>query len=286
VRNMNMDRIADSSNNGSAMRSIFMFLTVLLLAALASAADESAVPSAALILLDDKQTAEVRNSAIEANADHAGALIAEMARGLGDDAAEEYRRIPWIWRVAVAAGKRNNADQLRGVLEQSLPVEAGKLRDWQAVVIGGGVINGITLAGEWPGPRIEKIIGDNESLKRRWATALDKSAALADDEQVNRGTRYDALRMIALLGWDASGPKLRNYLRKGTHPELQMGAVSGCGDIDDPRAAKALLEALPTLDAKNIRLAVNAMKRTAERKQLLEDAVADGRISAELLNAK
>jgi hypothetical protein len=65
-----------------------------------------------------------------------------------------------------------------------------------------------------------------------------------------------------------------------------MGAVSGCGDIDDSRAAEALIEALPNLDQKNLRLAVNALKRTSDRKQLLDQAIAAGRVSADVLNAK
>jgi hypothetical protein len=133
---------------------------------------------------------------------------------------------------------------------------------------------------------VAEIIGDDASLKQRWKSALEQSSMLADDEKVTRGTRYDALRMIPLLGWDASGAKLRNYLKKGTHPELQSGAVSGCGDIDDIRAAEALLEAIPTLDSQNVRLSVNAMKRTTERKQLLDKAIADGRVSADVLTAK
>lgn len=251
-----------------------------------ASAESPSLPEAAATLLDDRQPADSRNAVIEANAGRPGPLVAEMVKGLGDDAVEEYRRIPWIWRVAVAAGKRNDAAQLRSVIEVSLPDEGARLRDWQAVVIGGGVINGITLAGHWPATRIAQIIADDAALKRRWMSALQKSAGLADDEKVTRGTRYDALRMIALLGWETSGAQLRNYLKAGTHPELQSGAVSGCGDIDDRRAAEALIEALPKLDPKNIRLAVNALKRNAERKELLDRAVADGRISAEFLNAK
>jgi len=250
---------------------------------------EDARPSTrevAATLLDDKQSADSRNLLIEANIDRAGPVVAEMTKGLGHDSAEEYRRIPWIWRVAVAAGKRNQAAPLKSLIEVSLPEESQPLRDWQAVVIGGGVINGLTIAGEWPAPRVAEIIGDDAALKTRWSSALKKSAGLADDEKVTRGTRYDALRMIALLGWETSGPKLRNYLARGTHAELQMGAVSGCGDIDDRRAAEALIEALPGLDVKNVRLAVNALKRNAERKELLDQAVASGRISPELLNAK
>jgi hypothetical protein len=269
------------------LRLVFVILLCALAAMpRASGAEQPTIQSTAGLLLDEKQPAEARKQLIKDNADQAGDIIAEMAKGLGDDSAEEYRRIPWIWRVAVAAGERNNAAQLRRVIEASLPRQGEKLRDWQAVVIGGGVINGITLAGEWPGPRVAQIVGDDASLKQRWQSALEQANSLADDEKVTRGTRYDALRMIPLLGWDASGAKLRNYLKKGTHAELQMGAVSGCGDVNDPRAAQALVEALPNLDSKNIRLAVNALKRTTERKQLLDEAIAAGRVSADVLNAK
>ena len=261
-------------------------LSATVLAPFASAAEQPSVQATAALLLDDKQPAEVRNQAIKDNADRAGDIIAEMTNGLGDDAKEEYRRIPWIWRVAVEAGKRNAAAQLRRVIEVSLPADGKKLRDWQAVVIGGGVINGITLAGKWPEPRVAEILGDDASLKQRWKSTLEQASKLADDDKVNRGTRYDALRMIPLLGWDASGAQLRNYLKKGTHAELQSGAVSGCGDIDDLRAAEALIEAIPTLDSQNVRLSVNAMKRTTERKQLLDKAIADRRVSADVLTAK
>jgi hypothetical protein len=268
------------------MSRLFLLIILSALAGTPSAADQPSLQSTAALLLDDKQPADSRNHLIEDNADRAGDIIAEMTRGLGDDSAEEYRRIPWIWRVAVAAGKRNDLQQLRRILEVSLPHPGEKLRDWQAVVIGGGVINGITLAGEWPGPRLTQILGDDASLKQRWQTALEQASSLADDEKVTRGTRYDALRMIPLLGWDASGAKLRNYLKKGTHAELQMGAVSGCGDINDARAVQSLIEAIPNLDPKNLRLAVNALKRTSQRKQLLNEAIAAGRVSADVLNAK
>src|SRR5436190_11999936 len=130
----------------------------------AIAAEPPSVQSTAAQLLEKDQPAEDRSRLIDENADRAGDLIAEMAKGLGDDAKEEYRRIPFIWRVAVAAGKRNDTTQLRRVIEVSLPGKEGKLRDWQAVVIGGGVINGITLAGKWPGPRIAEIVGDDAAL--------------------------------------------------------------------------------------------------------------------------
>lgn len=269
------------------MQTYFLsLLCSLILAASLAAADRPSVAAAAAVMLDDKQTADARNAVIAANVDRPGELIAEMAKGLGDDSVEEYRRIPWIWRVAIAAGKRNDAVQLKAVLEASLPAAEAPLRDWQAVVIGGGVINGITQAGAWPKSRIEQLIADDDGLKRRWNWALEKSVALTNDAKVNHGTRYDALRIIPMLGWERSGPQLRNYLGKETHAELQMGAVSGCGDIDDPRAAAALIEYLPGLDARNAPIAIATLKRTAERKQLLDEAVAAGRISAELLKAQ
>ncbi len=250
------------------------------------AQERPSVASIAAALLNDQGDAKTRNELIAVNVDRAGPLLAEMARGLGTDPAEEYRRIPWIWRVAVAAGKKNDRVILKSVLEVSLPQVEEPLRDWQAVVLGGGVINGVSLAGAWPGPRIQEILAGDDALARRWTRALEKAGALADDQQVTRGTRYDALRMIPLLGWEASGPKLRNYLTSTTHPELQMGAVSGCGDLDDRRAAEALIDALPGLHRDNVKYAVAALHRNSERKHLLEEAVAAGRVPAELARQK
>ena len=266
--------------------SSFVLVCSLIVAGPLVAADRLPIGEAAAVMLDEKQTPEERNKVIAANNDRPGELIAEMVKGLGDDSVEEYRRIPWIWRVSIAAGKRNDAAQLKSVLNTSLPTEGAPLRDWQAVVIGGGVINGITQAGGWPKVRVEQIIADDDGLKRRWNWALEKSVGLANDAKVNHGTRYDALRIIPMLGWERSAPQLRNYLGKETHAELQMGAVSGCGDIDDPRAAAVLIEYLPGLDARNVPIAVAALKRNAERKQLLDDAVAAGQVPAELLKAK
>ena len=87
---------------------------------------------------------------------------------------------------------------------------------------------------------------------------------MADDPKVPHGTRYDALRMIPLRGWDKAGKQPR-YLAKDAHAELQMGAVSGTADIDAPEAAARAIDALPHLTAGNRRLAVGALLKTEAR---------------------
>lgn len=49
------------------------------------------------------------------------------------------------WHVAVAAGKAGEEKTCKKVVEIAMPREGAALRDWQAVVIGGGVINGLGL---------------------------------------------------------------------------------------------------------------------------------------------
>ena len=56
-------------------------------------------------ILDDAQPAAMRRELAEQSADQAAAVIAAMVADLpAGDEQEEYRRIPWIWRVAIAAG--------------------------------------------------------------------------------------------------------------------------------------------------------------------------------------
>ena len=106
---------------------------------------------------------------------------------------------------------------------------------------------------------------------------------MADDPKVPPGTRYDALRMIPLLGWEKAGKQLTRYLAKDAHAELQMGAVSGSADIDAPQAAAALIDALPHLTAGNRRLAVAALFKTEVRAGAILSALETKRVSADLL---
>jgi putative membrane-bound dehydrogenase-like protein len=219
------------------------------------------VPDVARLILDDKTPSAKRQALIDEHLERADELIVEMTRDLPAGSMEEYRRIPWIWRVAIAAGKRNEADQLRKLLERSVPQATAPLLDWQAVVVGGGVINGVSLISQSPRRRIDELLKGHDDLRRRWQRSLALAATMADDIKVPMGTRYDALRMIALDDWNKCRPQLAKYLAKDAHPELQMGAVSGLADTERKEAATMLQESLEHLTPGNRKLAEEAIKR-------------------------
>lgn len=233
--------------------------------------------SVAEFVLDEKQPSNLRENAINTNPQFAGDLIAELTRDLTPGTPEEYRRIPWIWRVAIASGKRNEAEQLRRILEVSLPKENEPLHDWQAVVIGGGVINGISQRNQWPAERIAAIIGSDKNLQARWARSLDLAAAMTDNTKVPSGTRYDALRILGVEPWSKRGSQLGRYLTD-KNSELQMGAVSGLVDVNSPEATQALIEFLPTLTPDNKRLAIDGLLRDSNRVEALLSSISSGHL--------
>src|SRR5262249_49868817 len=78
---------------------------------LAAAAPESASPAGdpatvAAAILDEKRAAKEREELVRGNLDRAAEIVAAMTADLAADSKEEYRRIPWIWRVAIASGKK------------------------------------------------------------------------------------------------------------------------------------------------------------------------------------
>ncbi len=107
---------------------------------------------------------------------------------------------------------------------------------------------------------------------------------MADDARVPTGTRYDALRLIALAGWERGGAQLAKYLAEGTHDELTMGAVSGLSDIDSPRVAPLLLAGLDHFAPGNRKLALEALLRTDGRTAALLDALEAGKVKRGLLS--
>ncbi|HEX6960804.1 MAG TPA: neutral/alkaline non-lysosomal ceramidase N-terminal domain-containing protein [Lacipirellula sp.] len=216
----------------------------------------------------------------------AATAVAKLLEGLSVGTPGEYERIPAIWREAIAAGRRNNAGELARVLDLSLPNEGEPLRDWQAVVIGGGVINGISQQGVWPRKRIAELLKPHPPMQDRWQRTIKLAVKMADDESVKTGTRYDALRILGADTWQRQGAKLLQYLGKDAHAELQMGAVSGLVDVDAPEAAKALAAAIPHLHEGNRRLAVQGMFRTQARRQVLAEAIQSGSIRGELLTGE
>ncbi len=239
------------------------------------------VPAAlAKQILDPGKSDKERRDLIEKNAAQATELVAALVADLQPDAPEEYVRIPWIWRAAITAGKANDTAQLRRLLDVSLPKAGAPLRDWQAVVIGGGVINGISLQGIWPKPRVLDILQAEMELAQRWQAALPQAAAMADNEKIKTGTRYDALRMLALDDWELRREQLAKYLAKGTHAELQMGAISGLADVERPEVAALLLGGIDHYPATNRKLALDALLRGDARVAALLDAIEQGIVKA------
>lgn len=231
-------------------------------------------------ILDDRLPQADREALVGRHVDDPVALVVAMTSNMPNDVKEEYRRIPWIWRVAVACGKRNESAQLLKLLEVSLPQEGQPLRDWQAVVIGGGVVNGIGLKQEWPGSRLKELLKDQPTLTKRWARVLQQASAMADDEMINTGTRYDALRIIALDDWKVSQKQLVKYIAKGVHDELQMGAVSGLSDVESADIAPILIEHVGHLNEENRGLAIAALLRTIPRTKALLHAIQTKKIPA------
>jgi putative heme-binding domain-containing protein len=212
-------------------------------------------------LLDDSQPAGEREAAVKVHYMLAPELLREMVRDLPVGTPEEYRRIPWIWRVTIHAGRGNDASRLQRLLELSLPKADEPLRDWQAVVIGGGLINGLSLTGVWPDERLRAVIGADVALAERYGRALSLAEVMADDTSVPNGTRYDALRMVALREPAKALRQLQRYLGADVDAELQMGAVSGLSDVRAPEALTALESALDQLTPANRQLAQRGMDR-------------------------
>jgi len=237
----------------------------------------------ARIILDNSQPNEVREALIGANPQFASEFIAEMTRDLTPGTPEEYVRIPWIWRVAIAAGKRNDAGEIKRLLAVSTPALAAPLHDWQAVVIGGGIINGLSLKGHWPTERISEIVGSNHELAKQWTRSLELAAVMADDSKVPSGTRYDALRMLGALPWNQSGDHLVRYLAKDTPAELQQGAISGLADVRSQKVGPALASGLSYFPKSNREFALDALVRDESRLAVLLDEIAAGRVTKEEL---
>jgi putative heme-binding domain-containing protein len=195
----------------------------------------------------------------------ASARIMALVATADVGSADEYRVIPEIWREALEAGKRNQTEELRGMLADVLPKMDQPLRDWQAVVIGGGIINGLSQVGLYPGPRLREILADQPEVLHRMERSLALASDMADHEPTPAGTRYDALRMVALSPWSAAQTPLQRYLQAGTNHELQQGAVSGLVDVPEPAAVGLLHAALDFLPQDLQELAVQGMASDRRR---------------------
>jgi len=265
---------------GAWRSSAALILLVCSMSRSASAADAKPdIAAVASQLLDDTLSQEERKEIVIAHPEMALDLLKTLTDGL-KPGIEEYQRIPWIWRVAIEAAKRDEGTQVRDILFLSLPGHGQPLRDWQAVVIGGGIINGLSQKGVWPRERITDLLIDDEAMFARWTMLFFQAQRMADKEVVPAGTRYDALRILGCGEWEPHGVSLLKYLADGTDEELQMGAVSGLVDIDSPYSTKALSDAMLHLKGKNRKLAIAGLLRSGPRSDALLFSVGADRVSS------
>lgn len=241
-------------------------------------------------LLDDKTPQKDREAIVNENKDQAAELVKFMTDGLKDQPVagkEEYRRIPWIWRCASGAGKRNDGNQLVQLLEIGLPQMNEPLRDWRVVVCGGGVVGGLSTGGQWPKTRVAELLkGMPPEVAERWNRAVELALAKVDDEKVHKDTRYDCLRLSAMGPEDKVLPLLKKYLAKEIDPELQQGAICGLSDIESDQVAGPILDALIHFQKESRDQALTALLRTESRANALLDRIEGRRARRAWLGAE
>jgi hypothetical protein len=150
--------------------------------------------SVARLIMDESQPNELREAAISSNPQFAVELIQELARDV--DTTNEASRTPWLRRIALAAGKRNDPAQLRNILDLLLPASNGTLKPWQAAVLGGGLIAGLSERVA-PRERLPELVEPNEDLRARWKRTLEMAAMMSQDKTIPSEARYDAFRIAA-----------------------------------------------------------------------------------------
>lgn len=275
-------------HSSCGLLTLVVLAIVLTFATGTSAAAQATLPDAktatpqvlAAALLDDAQDQKARETLAHDASPRAAAIVQALVAGLPDnDEAEEYRRIPWIWRVAVAAGRARNEAALKSLTDASMPAANAPLRDWQAVVLGGGVVMGLSQAGASPRDVMAPWLAESQTRQARWARSLDLAERMADDVKVRNGTRYDALRMLAVLPFDRVGAQLARYLSKDVDPELQMGAIGALADLQDPRAAEALVLHIGQYTERNRGLAIAGLMKSEAGRSRLKAAVVAGTVS-------
>ncbi len=237
-------------------------------------------------ILDEDIDAEVRRELVEDHPELAANMLNVLVQDLEPGSDEEALRIPWIWRVTVAAGSRNDSGEIKEILKISLPEENEPLLNWQCVVLGRGVVNGISRQEVWPRPRIDEILEAEPSLQSRWQHAVNESYDYAANPDLPYPWRYDALRMIAMDEPERSIPELAGYLEPGLNNHLHMGAISGLSDIRSPDVPELILDNISGYSENNFNIALEVMMRTEDRRDALRSAVEDGTIEIEDLNTE
>ncbi len=275
----------------SAKTAGLFFLIILISACADDAAVSEPAPDQRAVeivnqLLDEEIEVEKRRNLAEEYPDLAVEMLNALVHDLETGTEEEANRIPWIWRVTIAAGSRNDVEEIREIMEISLPEENEPLLNWQCVVLGGGVVNGISRQDVWPRPRIDEILDSEPSLQDRWQHAVNESYDYASNPDLPNPWRYDALRMVAMDEMERSIPELANYLEPGLNDHLHMGALRGLSDIQSPEVANLILENISGYSENNYNIALEVLMRTEDRRETLRSAISDGRIEIEDLNSE
>lgn len=280
--------IAASRIAGSRARPLILGLLAGLFAVVSSSESPAQVAAQAPAQVAQEilaQTGESqREGLIEKHKSMASDLILAWTKDLGTNPADpnsgslEYQRIPSIWRAAILAIRdpATRKAALGDLVDLSLPEPTGPMRDWQAVVLGGAIVNGLSLEGLWPKVELEKLLAEHPDWKPRWDRALELAKSDAYNPKVPIGTRYDAIRILAMLPaeqavgkvspfLDLEGPVLGG-LDPASKDELQMGAISALSDIDGPEMFEPMLSKYSNFTYGNQKLAYQAMQRTDQRR--------------------
>lgn len=227
-------------------------------------------------ILKDSNHDDLRSKYADESLPHAARVIAAMTENLPNNLEEEYRRIPWIWRLAINATKQGNAEQQRALLLLSLPEKDNPLAHWQAVVLGGGLINGLSQLSENPAEKIQKMLkasAESAEHQQRFARTIELAVKMVDDPSVPSGTRYDAIRILGASDWNAHAEQLVRYLASDVEEELQMGAVSATADLANEAATKTLIRSLAKISPDNRNLALEMLLSRQPQRGLLKKSV-------------
>jgi hypothetical protein len=223
------------------------------------------------LILDANALEQERSQAIEDNRDLAADLLVTIVSDIKPGTKQESSRLPWLWRIAVEAGKANDAEQIHRILDISLPDNDQSLDSWRAVVVGGGIVSGIASTNISPQARIQEIIADDQFLTERWQLCIRLASRVVDDKSVSVGSRYDALRIVAMDRWVNAQPTLERYLNSESEPEMQMAAVLGLVHAKVDPANELLLNSLDHLTEQNRALALDGMLQYDQQCEQLLD---------------
>lgn len=267
----------------------FLLVSITLTTSATLAQDPFDHRKAAAEILKDSSHDDLRAKIADDSLPYAANVIAAMTADLPKELDEEYRRIPWIWRLAINATKQGNAEQQRELLLLSLPAKDAPLAHWQAVVLGGGLINGLSQRGENPAEQIQKLLKESaESAvnQQRFARTIELAVKMIDDQSVPSGTRYDALRILGASDWDAHAKQLVRYLASDVDEELQMGAVSATADLANEAATKTLIQSLAKLSTDNRNLALEMLLSRQPQRGRLKKSVSENTVPRQWLSAE